>query len=385
MEEMICALWRATLRGHDDRAIQLICSGTKLNAPRFTERDCITTLLHYATMKKDVQRIRLLLNHGANCNARDFSRRTPLHWAVMMIGEDRPDIVEVLIDGGAIMDAKTRKHFTPLHLATNMGFNKSAEKLIARGASIEAVTVDGSSALHLAAERNNLRMIKVLIGLKINIDAKNLSDGNTPLHVACAEELEDTVALLVKFGADVHATNRHGKMALQLLVTKGTSSSESSARIIIREAVKRESLGQPICKNYREIVQSCEKYSKFDQECREEIECLRSDRIDVEGSSAVSFFSIFSMNEEKLAALARNKNIVTAFETSGYFVSYSIYATDIARKFAKAKRRANFLISREDCLVDVLGEILSTPILRKIAAYIEDDDTIENDLRNDCD
>ena len=381
MDELTFVVWKAITKGQYNRSSRLLRRGANINGAISTV--CKMTMLHYATMQKDVYRMRFLINHGANCNARDHFGRTPLHWAVMVIEEDRPDIVEVLIDGGAIVDAKTIYHFTPLHLATSMGFNQSAEKLIARGASIETVSYNGLSALHLAAENNNLRMIKILISLKINIDAKDLSGGNTPLHVACIKGFEDVVALLVKFGADVHATNGQGKTALQLLVPNG-SSSGAIARIFIRGAVKRESLGQLICEKYREIVQSCEKYSKIDQECREEIERMRSEKIDVE-DSAVSFFDIFSMNEEKIAALARNKNIVTAFETSDYFTLFRIYAVDLTTKFTKAKRRAYILMSSEDCLVDVLGDILPLPILQKIAAYIEDDDTIENELWNDCD
>ena len=207
--------------------------------------------------------------------------------------------------------------------------------------------------------------------------------GNTALHEACMKKSEDVVALLVKFGADVHATNHMGKTALQLL-EPNKPSSEAIVRILIREAVKRELLGQQICEKYREIVQSCEKYSKIDQECREEIERMRGERIDVE-DSAVSFFDIFSMEKEKLAALARNKNIVTAFEASDYMTLFRIYAVDLTTKFEKAKERANFLMSSEDCLVDVLGHILPAPILQKVATYVEDDDTLGNELCNDCD
>ena len=91
--------------------------------------------------------------------------------------------------------------------------------------------------------------------------------------------------------------------------------------------------------------------------------------------SALSFFDIFSMSEEKLATLARNKYIITAFEKSAYLSLFEIYAVDLATKIEKAKQRANFRISVEDYLVDVFSDILSAPILRKVAAYVEDDDT----------
>ena len=56
------------------------------------------------------------------------------------------------------------------------------------------------------------------------------------------------------------------------------------------------------------MVQSCEIYSKFDQECREEVKRIQSEKIDIE-DSAMSFFDIFSMDEKEPAEIARNKKI----------------------------------------------------------------------------
>ena len=144
----------------------------------------------------------------------------------------------------------------------------------------------------------------------------------------------------------------------------------ATAKAIIREAVKREVLGQTLCEGYKITDQSCEKYLKIDQKCRAEVEHMRSERIDVEDNSA-SFFYIFSKKEEKLVPLATNENIVKAFETSDYLTSFRIYAVDLTTNFQMAKKRANFVMSVEDCLVERLSGILPAPIVRKIAAYVK--------------
>ena len=77
-----------------------------------------------------------------------------------------------------------------------------------------------------------------------------------------------------------------GKAAFELLTTKAT------AQIIIKEAVKRETLGQSLYAGYKEMAQDCKIYSKFDQECREEIKRMQSEKIDAE-DSVISFFYIF--------------------------------------------------------------------------------------------
>ena len=203
----------------------------------------------------------------------------------------------------------------------------------------------------LAAEFNHLTSLHLLLtrGARVN---EATYGGETALHLACEKVLADVTTLLLKFGADLHACNYMGLTPFELL--PNSPSSEATAQIIIREAVKREALGQFLSERHKQMVQLCENYSKFDHDCREEIKRMQSEKIDAEGS-AISFFYIFSMDEEKLAALARNETIVTAFESSGYMVSFGNYAGELTTKFEMAKKRAN----------------LPAPILRKLAAYIK--------------
>ena len=233
----------------------------------------------------------------------------------------------------------------------------------------------GDSPLSLAVYGNYPAIVHSLLkrGARIN----EVTDaGDTALHKAVEYEFADVADLLVKFGADMNVVNRMGKTALQLLQTRPYR--EAVAKIIIREVVKREALGQPISEGYRQMAQYCEEYSKFDLECREEIKHMRSQTI--EEDSNVSFFYVFSKKEEDLVPVARNENIVTAFEISDYLTLFRIYAVDLTTNFEKAKRRANFVMSVEDCLVGELGDILPTTILQKIAGYFEYVDIIEKEL-----
>ena len=182
--------------------------------------------------------------------------------------------------------------------------------------------------------------------------------------MACWKGLPDVTALLLKFGADLNARTSSGKTPFEMLhQISNRPFTQATARVIIREAVKRAALGQPICEKYREIIQFCENCSKFDHECREEIKRMQSQKIDIE-NSAISFFYILSIDEEKLTALARNEQIVREFESSRYVASFGIYAGELATKFDEAKKRAN----------------LPAPIVRKLAAYIMYGYMIENDL-----
>ena len=109
---------------------------------------------------------------------------------------------------------------------------------------------------------------------------------------------------------------------------------------------------------------------------------MRNTKIDI-GDNAVSFFYILSMDEAKLVALARNQKIITAFESSSYVACFRIYGgnlTELQTKCEMAKKRANFLRNVEDCLDDVLGDMLPAQLVRKVAAYFKYGNVIDNEL-----
>ena len=65
------------------------------------------------------QIVRLLLKHGANANARDSKRRTPLH--LVSRQSDLLDILRILLEHGADLDVEDRDGKTPLQLSLEEG------------------------------------------------------------------------------------------------------------------------------------------------------------------------------------------------------------------------------------------------------------------------
>ena len=60
----------------------------------------------------------------------------------------------------------------------------------------------GTSALHLAAQRNHTETAEVLLRAGISRDARTKVD-RTPLHMAAYEGHHEMAQLLLKYGADV--------------------------------------------------------------------------------------------------------------------------------------------------------------------------------------
>lgn len=112
-----------------------------------TRDKCDRTLLHYAAYRGRFNVARLLIDHGADVNAKDDNGRTPLHYATFM---GYFDIVKLLIDHGADVNAVDRYGVTPLHFAARKGYLGIAKLLIEHGADCNAMNVYGRTPIDVA-------------------------------------------------------------------------------------------------------------------------------------------------------------------------------------------------------------------------------------------
>ena len=72
-------------------------------------------------------------------------------------------VVKVLLDRGADIEAKDKQGWTPMHFAAGMNKEPSiVTVLLGRGANVQAKTNDGETPLDLATHRDNTAAIQVL-------------------------------------------------------------------------------------------------------------------------------------------------------------------------------------------------------------------------------
>jgi uncharacterized protein len=119
------------------------------------------TPLHLAAFFGKLDAARLLLNKGAEVNARSTNamENMPLHAAA---AGRHADVVKLLIDHGASANARQHGGWTPLHAAAQNGDLESARALIAGGADVQTPADNNQSALDMALTKAQQAMVDYL-------------------------------------------------------------------------------------------------------------------------------------------------------------------------------------------------------------------------------
>ena len=114
-----------------------------------------------------------------------------------------PDVVEVLIDAGADVDATTAVlGVTPLRSACEGRGLEIVQMLVEAGADVHVVDNFSNTILMHAALYSDVETVRYLVGLnKVDVNHRN-SFGNTALHNARKKQHTDVEQVLLKCGAE---------------------------------------------------------------------------------------------------------------------------------------------------------------------------------------
>ncbi len=138
-------------------------------------------------------------------NQRSTDGTTALHWAVY---NDDVRLVERLIAAGADVNAANDYRATPLSEAAVVGNVEVLRRLLAKRADVEAANADNQTALMVLARTSNVQAAKLLLKHGAKVDNREQWRGQTALMWAAAEAQPEMVKLLVAHGADVNARSR---------------------------------------------------------------------------------------------------------------------------------------------------------------------------------
>ena len=190
---------------------------------------------------KKVELAKLLIEKGAEMEARNNSQLTPLTYAFKQDHLQRygPHLAKFLVEKGARglstflpsiilndnvelatflipyvsdSDLRNMNDMPYLHNLIGKGHHTFAKMLIDKGASIEATDILKCTPLHIAAQNGHIDIARLLIERGCNINAVNIKH-DSPLHNAIDFNPKniDMIELLLQNGADMNLIGKEGK------------------------------------------------------------------------------------------------------------------------------------------------------------------------------
>jgi ankyrin repeat protein len=187
------------IRNGDLSIVKTHLSREELNAPDGSGR---TPLMHAAAFG-NVETLRVLLDAGAEVNARNRADATALLWAA---GD--PEKARLLIERGADVKMQSKQGRTPLMVAASRPGNSAVVALLlAKGADPRAQDRLGTTVLSLASRFGDLESVKLLLRAGAQPNVPDFL-GRTSLSAAAVGGNPEIVQLLIQRGADIHVARK---------------------------------------------------------------------------------------------------------------------------------------------------------------------------------
>ncbi|XP_074533537.1 protein phosphatase 1 regulatory subunit 12A isoform X2 [Halichoeres trimaculatus] len=242
-------------------------SGTRRAKVRFAQG----AVFMAACSAGDREEVAALLRQGADINHANIDGLTALHQACI---DENAEMVQFLVESGSDVNRGDNEGWTPLHAAASCGFIQIAKYLIEHGAHVGAVNSEGelpldvatedamerllkaeikkqgidmdkarkeeervmlrdaeavlagggtltphpntkATALHVAAAKGYIEVLKVLLQCEVDVDSRDI-DGWTPLHAAAHWGQEEVCTLLADNMCDMGAVNNVGQTPLDV-------------------------------------------------------------------------------------------------------------------------------------------------------------------------
>ncbi|XP_029909511.1 protein phosphatase 1 regulatory subunit 12A isoform X2 [Myripristis murdjan] len=242
-------------------------SGTRRAKVRFAQG----AVFMAACSAGDREEVAALLRQGADINHANIDGLTALHQACI---DENAEMVQFLVESGSDVNRGDNEGWTPLHAAASCGFIQISKYLIEHGAHVGAVNSEGqlpldvatedamerllkgeikkqgidvdkarkeeerimlqdamavlagsgtltphpntkATALHVAAAKGYIEVLKVLLQCGIDVDSRDI-DGWTALHAAAHWGQEEVCTLLADHMCDMSAVNNVGQTPLDV-------------------------------------------------------------------------------------------------------------------------------------------------------------------------
>lgn len=169
--------------------------------------------IHQAVEAGDLARVEALVRADADVVAEaddQRDRNLPLHIAAKT---GQLEIIEYLIDNGAVVDGHDRDESTPLMVACLLGQPEAAMLLIKHGAKVDQADLNGATPVTFAMGSGNMEVIQLLLDSGIDFSSDNANNG-TYAHPAAATGNVELLELLKSSGVSIDTPTEAGTTPL---------------------------------------------------------------------------------------------------------------------------------------------------------------------------
>lgn len=212
--------------GDPEAVRSLLEAGAKVGAP--VPKICP---LHYVakedpqgTRNSDVEIARMLLKANARIDCWGRAEATPLYLATL---NDRPEVMEVLLEAGADIDQKAGgTRGTPLRVAIFKGNIRQVKLLLDHGATVIGNGLIGFPMHYTVMEadkgqrQNDDAITELLLEAGADINDREIL-GHTALHLAIKHRRYDRIEELLARGAEIDTNNDYGHSTLMTAISMG--------------------------------------------------------------------------------------------------------------------------------------------------------------------
>lgn len=263
--------------------------------------------------------LKIFLDSGANVESLNYRGMTPLQWAVQYGNGSLPEVIKLLLERNANVNAAS-------------------------------ANASGRTALHYAAERGKEEIVAMLLEANANVNARDFYD-RTPIFYS--HKNLNVAVLLVDHGADINAVDKSYKTVFQYaMVNLHSEFVKDLLKYTIKLARKNAIVMREHVLDY--IKRNSVVLNPFFEQCQLEITKMKNTKIK---GTDVTFYHIFeAQSTDKLEAYARNEMIVEYFRSQKHEKIFPKYANMIAEQFERGLLRQKLLSQAKVFFFSVLNK-----------------------------
>ena len=194
----IAAQFYQSIRNNDLSALQTLLKTSDVNTRDSRE----TTPIMWAAAYGTLDAMNMLIGAGADVNAKNAFDATALHWCAGDLNK-----VRLLVEKGANVNAVSKMGRTPLLIAAaHSGGSPVVEFLLSKGARAAVMDKAFNSPLSVAAHAGNVASVRALLEHGVNVGPKDIASAVALMNAADNGHAE-IVKILIEKGANVNATS----------------------------------------------------------------------------------------------------------------------------------------------------------------------------------